>query len=41
MKKHFTKGQVLWIIVICLIVELVTNISDVINGFRHGWNGIH
>lgn len=40
MKNHFTKGQVLWIVVICLLVELVTNISDVVNGFRDGWHSV-
>ena len=38
MKKHFTTGQILWIISICLIVSFITHISDVIDGFKEGWN---
>ena len=37
MKKHFTTPQILWIIAICLIMTLLTNIPDAIKGFKDGW----
>ena len=40
MKKHFTTGQIKWIIAICLIVSFITNFSDVIEGFKQGWNSV-
>lgn len=38
MKKHFTTGQIKWIIAICLIISFLTNIPDVIQGFKEGFN---
>ena len=38
MKKHFTTGQIKWIIAISLFVFFITNIPDVIKGFKDGWN---
>ena len=37
MKKHFTTPQIWWIIAICLIVSLLTNIPDAIKGFKEGY----
>ena len=36
MKKHFTTPPILWIIAICLITTLLTNIPDAIKGFKDG-----
>ncbi len=39
MKKHFTLGQIKWIVIICLLAEAVTHASDLVKGFKDGWNG--
>ncbi len=41
MKKHFTTQQIVWIVVICLIVEMITNFSGVIKAFKDGWNSVN
>ena len=40
MKKQLTTRQIKWIIAICLIVSFITNFSDVIEGFKQGWNSV-
>ena len=38
MKKHFTVAQIKWIVIICLAVELLTHVDDIVRGFKNGWN---
>ena len=40
MKKHFTTGQIKWIIAICLMVSFLTNLPDVIKGLKEGYNSV-
>ena len=40
MRKHFTAGQIKWIVIICLSIELLTNFDDAIRGFKQGWNSV-
>ena len=37
MKKQLTTKQIKWILAICLMISFITNISDVIEGFKQGW----
>jgi hypothetical protein len=40
MRKHFTIGQIKWIIIICILVELISHIPDLIKGLKIGWNSV-
>jgi hypothetical protein len=40
MKKHFTLGQIKWIIIICVLVSLIFQLPVLVKGFMAGWNSV-
>ena len=41
MKIYFSTGQIICIVIICLLVTLVVHIPDLVHGFKDGWNSLH